>query len=85
MFAGVNTDQCVLGTLIDAHSKGYDTVRHFLFSLQFPRLKKGLVAGQILLKDCCGTVSPDACRIATEYNSEKFGFSLDAADFAAMK
>jgi nicotinamidase-related amidase len=25
-WAGVNTDQCVLGSLVDAHSKGYDSI-----------------------------------------------------------
>lgn len=31
-FTGVNTDQCVLGTLVDGHNKGYDTVRASLAS-----------------------------------------------------
>ena len=26
LFAGVNTDQCVMGSLMDAHFLGYDTV-----------------------------------------------------------
>lgn len=26
LFAGVNTNQCVLGTLLDAHYRGYDTI-----------------------------------------------------------
>lgn len=38
LFAGVNTDQCVLATLEDSCTKSWDT---------------------ILLKDACGTTSPD--------------------------
>jgi len=26
LFAGVNTDQCVLGTLVDAYFRGYDCI-----------------------------------------------------------
>lgn len=26
LFAGVNTDQCVLGTLVDAYNRGFDCI-----------------------------------------------------------
>ena len=54
LFCGVNSDQCVIATLQDANSKGYDT---------------------ILLKDCCGTSSPDYAQRTVEYNCKKsWGF-----------
>ena len=54
LFAGVNTDQCVLGTLQDASNHGFDTV---------------------LLKDGCGTTSPEYARQAVEMNCRKvWGF-----------
>jgi nicotinamidase-related amidase len=54
LFAGVNTDQCVAGTMVDAFSKGYDC---------------------ILLKDGCGTTSPDFARSCIEFNTERtWGF-----------
>lgn len=54
LFAGVNTDQCVLATIQDASNEGFDT---------------------ILLKDDCGTTSPDFARQTAEYNCRKsWGF-----------
>ncbi|KAK2601551.1 hypothetical protein QQS21_004869 [Conoideocrella luteorostrata] len=54
LFTGVNTDQCVLATLQDASTKGYDTV---------------------LLKDGCGTTSPEYARQMVDFNCQKsWGF-----------
>jgi len=54
LFAGVNTDQCVSGSLTDAFCKGYDCV---------------------LLKDGCGTTSPDFAREGIEFNAARtWGF-----------
>lgn len=54
LFAGINTDQCVLATIQDASNQGFDT---------------------ILLKDGCGTTSPDFARETAEYNCRKsWGF-----------
>ena len=54
VFAGVNTDQCVAGSLQDAFTKGWDC---------------------ILLKDACGTTSPDSARECIEFNSARtWGF-----------
>lgn len=54
LFAGVNTDQCVYGTMQDANLKGLDTV---------------------LLKDGCGTISPDFASQMTFHNCGKsWGF-----------
>ena len=54
LFTGVNTDQCVFGTLHDASLKGWDTV---------------------LLKDGCGTTSPDFASRMSLYNcSTIWGF-----------
>ena len=50
LFTGVNTDQCVLGSLQDAYSKSWDT---------------------ILLKDGCGTTSPEYAKEAVENNCHK--------------
>lgn len=47
LFAGVNTDQCVSGSVQDAFNKGWDC---------------------ILLRDACGTTSPDFAREGVEYN-----------------
>jgi nicotinamidase-related amidase len=59
-FAGVNTDQCVGGTLTDAFSNGYDCV---------------------LLRDGCGTTSPDCAQQAWEFNCENtFGFVVKCQD-----
>ncbi|KIV99380.1 uncharacterized protein PV09_08925 [Verruconis gallopava] len=53
-FGGVNTDQCVGSTLMDAFSLGYNC---------------------ILLKDGCGTTSPQYAHDAWEFNCENsFGF-----------
>jgi nicotinamidase-related amidase len=61
-FAGVNTDQCVFGTLVDAFNKGYDCV---------------------LLSDGCGTSSPDAARVGTEFNAgNTTGFMTSCKQFA---
>jgi nicotinamidase-related amidase len=61
-FAGVNTDQCVGGTLTDAFSNGYDCV---------------------LLRDGCGTTSPEYAQQCWEYNvSRTFGFVTGCEDFA---
>lgn len=69
LFAGVNTDQCVSGSLQDAYSKGFDCV---------------------LLKDACGTTSPNFAQECIEYNSAKtWGFVTDCealeAGIANMK
>jgi nicotinamidase-related amidase len=57
-FGGVNTDQCVLHTLTDAHFLGYNCV---------------------LVKDCCGTTSPDFCTEASLWNVKTcFGFVATA-------
>lgn len=62
LFAGVNTDQCVSGTLTDAFSKGYDC---------------------IMLKDGCGTTSPDFSQQCIEYNAAKcWGFVATCEDLA---
>ncbi|MCJ1385773.1 hypothetical protein MMC17_008897 [Xylographa soralifera] len=62
LFTGVNTDQCVLGTLQDANLKGFDTV---------------------LLKDGCGTNSPDFTRKTCEYNCGKtWGFVSSCENLA---
>ena len=54
LFAGVNTDQCVLSTLQDANSKGFDC---------------------ILLRDCCGSTSPEYAGLAVEFNcANTWGF-----------
>ncbi|KAK3934273.1 Isochorismatase-like protein [Diplogelasinospora grovesii] len=54
LFAGVNTDQCVLASIQDACNLGFDT---------------------ILLKDGCGTRSPDYTRQMVEFNARKaWGF-----------
>ncbi|RSL45334.1 hypothetical protein CEP54_014316 [Fusarium duplospermum] len=54
LFAGVNTDQCVLASVQDASNIGFDT---------------------ILLKDGCGTTSPDYTRKMVEFNCRKsWGF-----------
>lgn len=59
LFAGVNTDQCVAGTLQDAFTKGWDC---------------------ILLKDACGTTSPDFARECVEFNSARtWGFVTDCS------
>lgn len=50
LLAGVNTDQCVAGTLQDAFTKGWDC---------------------ILLKDGCGTTSPDFAWECVEYNTAR--------------
>lgn len=54
LFGGVNTDQCVLATIQDASSKGFDTV---------------------LLRDGCGTTSPEYARQMVDFNCQKsWGF-----------
>lgn len=54
LFAGVNTDQCVLATVQDASSKGFDTV---------------------LLRDGCGTTSPEYARQMVDFNCQRsWGF-----------
>jgi len=54
LFAGVNTDQCVLASLQDACNMGFDT---------------------ILLKDGCGTSSPEYATKMVEYNCRRsWGF-----------
>jgi nicotinamidase-related amidase len=61
-FAGVNTDQCVGGTLTDAFSKGYDCV---------------------LLRDGCGTTSPECAQECYEWNSARtYGFCMSCEQFA---
>lgn len=55
LFAGVNTDQCVLATIQDASNKGFDTV---------------------LLRDGCGTTSPEYARQMVDFNCQKsWGFN----------
>lgn len=62
LFAGVNSDQCVLATLQDACNQGWDT---------------------ILLKDGCGTTSPDFARRTVLYNCQKsWGFTSTCEDLA---
>ena len=57
LFAGVNTDQCVGGSLQDAFSKGWDCV---------------------LLKDACGTTSPEFATDCVEFNCARtWGFVTD--------
>ena len=54
LFAGVNTDQCVGGSLQDAFTKGWDC---------------------ILLKDGCGTTSPEFATDCVEFNCARtWGF-----------
>ena len=61
-FTGVNTDQCVGGTLTDAFSKGYDCV---------------------LLRDGCGTTSPESAQECYDYNSANtYGFCTSCREFA---
>lgn len=60
LFAGVNTDQCVLATMQDAAQQGYDT---------------------IMLKDACGTRSPQFAQDMVEFNAHKaFGFQSSCDD-----
>lgn len=62
LFAGVNTDQCVLSTLQDASHQGFDCV---------------------LLRDACGTTSPDSSRESAEWNCRKvWGFQTSCEEFA---
>ena len=57
LFSGVNTDQCVGGSLQDAFTKGWDC---------------------ILLKDACGTTSPQSATECMEFNSARtWGFVTD--------
>ena len=57
LFAGVNTDQCVGGSLQDAFTKGWDC---------------------ILLRDACGTTSPDFASECVEFNCARtWGFVTD--------
>lgn len=57
LFSGVNTDQCVGGSLQDAFTKGWDC---------------------ILLKDACGTTSPQYATECVEFNSARtWGFVTD--------
>ena len=59
LFAGVNTDQCVSGSLQDAFTKGWDC---------------------ILLKDACGTTSPDFARQCVEFNCARtWGFVTECS------
>ena len=51
LFAGVNTDQCVAGSLQDAFTKGWDC---------------------ILIKDACGTTSPDSAREVCTFWDQTF-------------
>lgn len=61
LFAGINTDQCVLATMQDAAQQGYDT---------------------IMLKDACGTVSPQFAQDMVEFNAHKaFGFQSSCDNF----
>lgn len=63
LFAGVNTDQCVGGSLQDAFTKGWDC---------------------ILIKDACGTTSPDFASMCVEYNCAKtWGFVIDCDGLSA--
>lgn len=62
LFTGVNTDQCVLSTVQDASTKGFDTV---------------------LLKDGCGTTSPEYARKMVDLNCQKvWGFVSSCAALA---
>ncbi len=62
LFTGLNTDQCVMGTLQEAYSKGFDT---------------------ILLKDGCGTNSPEYAQLSAEYNClRSWGFLSSCKDLA---
>ena len=59
LFAGVNTDQCVSGSLQDAFTKGWDC---------------------ILLKDACGTTSPNFASESVEFNCARtWGFVTDCS------
>ena len=59
LFAGVNTDQCVAGSLQDAFSNGWDCV---------------------LLRDGCGTTSPDFAAKGVEFNCARtWGFVTDCS------
>lgn len=63
LFAGVNTDQCVLATIQDASSKSWDT---------------------ILLKDGCGTSSPEFAKEMVEFNCQKsWGFVSSCEELAS--
>ena len=58
LFAGVNTDQCVGGSLQDAFTKGWDC---------------------ILVKDACGTTSPEFASECVEFNCARtWGFVIDS-------
>jgi len=62
LFAGVNTDQCVSGSVTDAFCKGYDCV---------------------LLKDGCGTTSPEFAREGVEFNAARtWGFVSGCEELA---
>ncbi|KAF1972417.1 isochorismatase family protein [Bimuria novae-zelandiae CBS 107.79] len=62
LFAGINTDQCVGGTLTDAFSRGYDCV---------------------LLRDGCGTTSPEEAQRSWEWNAERsYGFCTSCEEAA---
>jgi len=62
LFTGLNTDQCVMGTLQDAYLKGFDTV---------------------LLKDGCGTNSPEYAQLSAEYNClRSWGFLSSCKDLS---
>lgn len=62
LFTGVNTDQCVGGSLQDAVSKGWDCV---------------------LLRDGCGTTSPEFASQCVEYNCAKtWGFVTACEDLS---
>ncbi|MCJ1309174.1 hypothetical protein MMC25_002830 [Agyrium rufum] len=63
LFAGVNTDQCVLATIQDAASMGFDT---------------------ILLRDGCGTTSPEYARQMVDFNCQKsWGFVSSCVELAS--
>ncbi|KAL6718826.1 hypothetical protein ACLMJK_003060 [Lecanora helva] len=63
IFAGVNTDQCVGGSLQDAFTKGYDC---------------------ILLRDGCGTTSPEYAKECVEFNCARtWGFVTDGKKLEA--
>ena len=60
LFTGVNTDQCVGGSLQDAFTKGLDC---------------------ILLKDGCGTTSPQFATDCVEFNCARtWGFVTDCGE-----
>lgn len=62
LFAGVNTDQCVLATVQDASSKRFDTV---------------------LLRDGCGTTSPEFAKQMVDFNCQKsWGFISSCSSLA---